>query len=159
MFNDHIACFTYLLRHKFHVVKVGLKIGAPLWRLITHDASKFLPSEWFHYVHAFYERDGSPRYVETDAFLAAWNRHQKRNDHHWQFHVLVMDDGIIVPMPMPEDAVLEMVADWAGANIAINGKCNVCDWHATNRDKILLHNDTRTYVEKLFLLNKNNFRG
>lgn len=152
MFDDHIATLGYLLRHKWYVFKAGRVVGVPLWRLIVHDASKFLPSEWSPYVHTFRNPDGSKKeYAETKEFLEAWNKHQKRNRHHWQWHVLTMDSGLIVPLKMGEDDVREMVADWIGANIAINGRdnFNVWAWYDANREKILLHPDSRALTERI----------
>jgi hypothetical protein len=50
----HAKYLRYLLRHKWYVLRAGLKTGAPLWRLIVHDASKFRPREWRPYVRKFY---------------------------------------------------------------------------------------------------------
>ncbi len=52
-------------------------------------------------------------------------------------------------MRMPEDAVREMVADWAGADRAITGKWEVAQWYARNKDTMQLHPDTRLRVEDL----------
>jgi hypothetical protein len=42
------------VRHKWFVLLAGLKTGAPLWRLIIHDWSKFTPAERGPYVRPFY---------------------------------------------------------------------------------------------------------
>lgn len=42
------------MRHKLFVFCAGVEIGAPLWRLVIHDWSKFLPCEWFPYTRFFY---------------------------------------------------------------------------------------------------------
>ena len=51
---------------------------------------------------------------QADAFKRAWLHHQ-RQPHHWQAWCVVGDRGAIVPLPMPQRFVLEMVADWYGA--------------------------------------------
>jgi hypothetical protein len=101
--RPHLRYLGYVLRHKWWVFVAGLYVGAPLWRLLIHDWSKFLPSEWFAYVRHFYT-EVAPRSDEplgralisrnakrAAAFDAAWNRHQKRNPHHWQFWLLTED--------------------------------------------------------------------
>jgi hypothetical protein len=50
----HWLYFRYLARHKYFVFIAGLRTGAPLWRLVIHDWSKFLPSEWLPYSRKFY---------------------------------------------------------------------------------------------------------
>lgn len=52
----HLEYLSYVLRHKWFVFKAGLQTKAPLWNLIIHDWSKFLPHEWCGYVDNFYPR-------------------------------------------------------------------------------------------------------
>jgi len=108
--KSHLQYLRYLIRHKWYVYLAGRKLGAPLWRLIIHDWSKFLPSEWTPYVRRFYQKPvphpyGNPvyngpsemqkRHWEADTaalFDKAWLLHQNRQPHHWQFWVLINDD-------------------------------------------------------------------
>src|ERR1041384_1906335 len=55
--NKYWAYFQYILRHKWFVFLAGLKTGAPIWLLIIHDWSKFLPSEFFPYTDYFYNKE------------------------------------------------------------------------------------------------------
>jgi hypothetical protein len=50
----HLRYLSYVLRHKWFVLLAGRKAGAPLWRLLIHDWSKFTPAEWGAYVAYFY---------------------------------------------------------------------------------------------------------
>lgn len=147
----HLAYLSYVLRHKWFVFVAGLTTGAPLWRLIRHDWSKFLPSEWGPYSRSFYEEDGSSRYLPDKGFDAAWLKHIHRNDHHWQHWVLEQDNGRKKLLPMPDPCILEMVADWAGAGRAITGRWDVSEWYQKNREKIQLEEVTRAKVEHLVL--------
>lgn len=52
--SAHLKYLSYVLRHKWFVLVAGLKTGAPLWRLLIHDWSKFLPCEWGPYTRTFY---------------------------------------------------------------------------------------------------------
>jgi len=88
----HVAYLKYVARHKWFVFRAGRKTHAPLWRLLVHDWSKFLPSEWLPYARTFYKSDGSKQYVESPEFNAAWLKHIHRNPHHWQHWVLVRDN-------------------------------------------------------------------
>lgn len=143
----HLKYLQYVLRHKWFVFVASLRIGAPVWRSIIHDWSKFLVSEWFPYAYTFYTSDGSSRYHETADFNMAWNYHQKRNKHHWQYWLLKFDQDKLLPLPMPRKYIMEMVADWMGAGRAINGKWECQEWYEENKKIILLHSETRRIVE------------
>lgn len=107
--KKHLRYLKYVLRHKWFVFLYCLEYGL-IWRGIKHDWSKFLPSEWFPYVEYFYggkkeivpnvkvfTEDGKliPKTKTPDdvqlAFDLAWNHHQKRNSHHWQYWLLHPD--------------------------------------------------------------------
>jgi len=146
----HPAYLKYILRHKWFVFIAGRKMHVSIWQLLMHDMSKFRPSEWFQYAQTFYALDGAKQYIETEEFNYAWNAHQKRNKHHWQYWVLIQDDnGQPMPLRMPDKYTFEMVADWAGAGKAITGKWEVKEWYAKNKDKIILHPRTRRFVEEM----------
>ena len=155
----HWAYFSYVVRHKWFVFLAGCETKTPLWRLIIHDWSKFLPCEWFPYVVSFYNRDGSKRDWKTRdpwdkmEFDAAWNHHQKTNKHHWQYWILIndSDEPKMHPQIMPEKYVREMIADWAGAGRAITGKWEVKAWYYANLEKIILHDSTRMTVEQILV--------
>lgn len=147
----HFEYLKYVLRHKWFVFIAGLKVGAPIWQLIIHDWSKFLPSEWTPYAKTFYAPDGSSEYKKHPKFDAAWNHHQNRNKHHWQYWILRRDDGGEICLPIPRRYLLEMVADWMGAGRAITGDWDVAGWYNKNKDKIRLEVQTRLQVESLIL--------
>jgi hypothetical protein len=136
----------YVLKHRWFVFLAGLTVGASLWRIITHDLSKYLPSEWYAYLEYFY---GEKTEKAKEDFDKAWLLHQRRNKHHWQYWLLNKDDGSVVPLEMPQEYVKEMVADWVGAGRAITGKTEVFAWYSKNKHNIVLHDKTREAVEDL----------
>lgn len=142
----HLRYASYVARHKWFVFRAGLKTKAPLWRLVVHDWSKLTPAEWRGYVDTFY-RDGVPGAPER--FDRAWLHHQHRNPHHWQHWLLREDDGPLKVLPMPEEFVREMVADWMGAGRAITGRWEINDWYVRNFEKIVLAPETRVRVHEL----------
>jgi hypothetical protein len=145
----HLAYLRYVLRHKWFVLVAGIALGVPLWRLLVHDLSKFRPSEWFPYARCFYNPDGTGRYDQSFAFAVAWNAHQKRNPHHWQYWILTWDNGGSDLLPMPDACLRELLADWMGASRAIHGKSSPREWYAQNRDRIKLSPSTRKDLEKM----------
>jgi hypothetical protein len=157
--RPHLKYASYVARHKWFVFRAGLRTGAPLWRLLIHDWSKFTPAEWFPYVQTFYGPKlphGEARLhvripwgYGPGAFDKAWLHHQHRNPHHWQHWLLREDDGDTKALRMPTPLVREMVADWMGAGRAITGKWGCGAWYADNAQKIVLHPETRALVEYL----------
>lgn len=156
----HLKYLRYVLRHKWYTFIECCKLGVPLLGLL-HDLSKFSWSEWSPYVEYFYGKRYSDHdlklaaslgvFVKSDAeleydFNVAWNHHQKRNKHHWQYWVLREDEGYMVVLPMPDQYRREMLADWKGAGKAL-GKPDTRTWYLKNRNLILLHVDTRQWIE------------
>jgi len=150
--------FRFMLRHKWFVFLASRKLGIT-WLGVIHDWSKFLPSEWLPYMNYFYGKNGNSnresskethqKGIDTE-FDAAWNKHKNRNKHHWQWWILQEDDGPIKLIPMEEKYILEMIADWTGAGMAISGRKDWRPWYEKQRDTIQLHPETREYVEELF---------
>jgi len=69
-------------KHKAFVLRAGLKTGAPIWRLVIHDWSKFTPAEAPHYGRQFFGARDDP-----EGFARAWLHHQNANPHHWEFWI------------------------------------------------------------------------
>jgi len=128
------------------------------WQGLTHDLSKFRPSEFIPYARFFYgipnkRRDNTGYYKPTNtgdlAFDFAWLLHQKRNQHHWQWWMLPEDDGGIKLLEMPDRYILEMVCDWIGAGRAQNNPTSTKDWYLANRSKMQMHVNTIDKLENL----------
>lgn len=156
----------YIARHKWFVFVAGLRTKAPVWRLLIHDWSKLLPCEWKPYAESFYgdaawlrmrQKGGDDlatsaiKYLQEakNKFDGAWLHHQHNNPHHWQHWVLREDSGATKTLKMPEHFAREMVADWMGAGRAITGKWEAAYWYLANKEKIVLHDETRQLVETL----------
>jgi len=134
-------------------MKVGL-----FWRGLFHDMSKFLLSEFIPYAKYFYNEDGSLKqirdntgyYKPTDTgdknFDFAWHLHSKRNRHHWQWWIQPDFKNNKV-LEMKYEDVMEMICDWKGAGKAQKTP-NVLLWYKKNKNKMILHPNTRKLVEK-----------
>lgn len=144
--------FSYVFRHKWYVFVECWRYGL-VWQGLIHDWSKFLPDELIPYAKYFYggdkRKDGFYTPSQgTDKFNAAWLKHQHRNPHHWQYWVLQEDSGKVFALKMPVKYAIEMVCDWRGAGKA-SGKGDTLNWYLKNREKMVLHADTRAFVEEL----------
>jgi hypothetical protein len=137
----------------------SVTIGVPLLQALLHDLSKLYPSEFLPYAKHFYGADGQRLPIrdssgaydpnsQPDSFKRAWLSHQ-RNLHHWQAWISIGDNGSLSAIRMPDRYVLEMVADWCGAGMAISCEKNPSKWYACNKGKMVLHPYTRAYVERV----------
>lgn len=151
----HLRYLSYVLRHKWFVLLECLHYRLPFAGVI-HDWQKFTPNEWGPYVHTFYgpyAYDKRPRDL-VDAFDRAWLHHQHYGPHHWQYYLLREDDGALKVLEMPIKYRKEMIADWIGAGRALGYYVKgdrlreTRGWYLKNRDKILLGEATRIWVEK-----------
>ena len=136
------------IRHKWFVYLESVKLGIPFLGII-HDWSKFLPSEFVSYARFFYG-DGN----KLD-FEYAWNYHQKRNKHHWQYWLRINDNSEPkkLYLQMPLRYAKEMLADWRGAGMAY-GTPDTRGWYIEHRDNIEMHIQTRCWIEdQLGILN------
>src|SRR3972149_6219375 len=77
--EEEMKYLLLTLRHKWLVFRYGLKVGCPIWRLVTHDISKLTPTEFPYYSRQFYGDKG-----DQAGFQRAWCHHQNVNDHHWE---------------------------------------------------------------------------
>ena len=118
--------------------------GVSYYRLVKHDWTKFLPSEWVAYVEYFYGLS-----QDKTGFDRAWLHHIHFNDHHWQHWILNNDDGSTNVLAMSEVSAREMVADWYGAGYAINGRDDLVQWFKANKDKMVVESSTLDFVEEL----------
>ena len=115
-------------------------------------------------IDKIYHKDNIPPFVVADwniikyrtyeqvdvEFGVAWNEHQKRNKHHWQYWLLTndSDEPQTVALEMPERYVKEMVADWKGAGKAY-GTPNTRKWFLEHEKDIVLHPKTLELVKEL----------
>jgi hypothetical protein len=160
--NKYIKNLRYILKHKWYVAVECWEKGL-YWQAITHDMSKFRPSEFFAYADYFYgefvKEEDVPRYLSMsyrgikteesveEEFNLAWLKHIHRNPHHWQYYLLKEDSGPLIVMDMPYKKVMEMICDWKGAGRAIHGHDETGEWYKANKYKMVLSPRTRLWVE------------
>lgn len=110
--------FLTILKHKWYVLKYGLKLKCPLGRLLLHDLSKFHPKEFKAYNNYFFGD-------KSISLKLAYLHHQNHNDHHWEYWI---DREYNRPIEMDIEAVTEMIADWFSA-------CRVYEGHEPKAGK------------------------
>jgi hypothetical protein len=110
-----------------------------------HDASKWDESEFQPYADYFY---GIRTDAVRDAFDLAWLHHYQHNPHHWQ-HWVLQENGKLRALPMPKAYCLEMIFDWWAFSWKNDHPREIFDWYATNKPKMMLHESTLEFVEKV----------
>ena len=130
--------FLYILEHKKNVGIECFKMGMPI-HAITHDLSKFLPSEFIGYAKYFY---GNKEKYKKD-FDSAWLLHQHRNKHHWDYWV----KSDTHPVSMPKKYVKQMIADWRGMGRKFNDTAE--SFYNKNKDRFIMHIETEFCINEL----------
>jgi hypothetical protein len=148
-FSLYFDYLIYVLRHKWFVFLECCKLGIP-WLGIIHDLSRFYPDEFLAYAaSAPYNKDNKPEDIAR-AFRYAWNDHQHRNKHHFEYWIhFDYHDHSLMALEIPEKYRLEMLADWRGAARAGNySKGTAKDWYLRNQYAIGLAQETRKWIEE-----------
>ncbi|UJR38384.1 hypothetical protein I4U23_031054 [Adineta vaga] len=152
--------FSAIIFHKICILLAGIHVNRVLQstpyrvsykRLFLHDLSKFSRSEFWPYAEHFFGEKNN-----DDEFHRAWLHHVKHNDHHWEHFIedypavskiLWGNDQLknLVIHEMPDDAILEMIADNLAATRSYegywpNGKTkDGWKWMTNSYDKYRLH--------------------
>ena len=127
-----------------------LPVKPTLMNLVrSHDRSKYEKDEWIPYRDYFYGDDRVSTPV-NDKFDFAWNLHQKRNPHHWQYWVLIKDSGEVIAQDIPIEYVLEMLCDWH--SFSVKDKLSTAKvWYEENKEKMILSDKTRSLIDTLLV--------
>lgn len=115
MNNPYIKHFQTVWKHKIIVFQECRACGLT-WRGLTHDLSKFSPSEFVPSAK-YFQGNRSPIEAEKEdvGYSYAWLHHKGHNPHHWEFWTDFGDNGEIISNKIPYDYVVEMICDWIGA--------------------------------------------
>ena len=94
------------------------------WQGLTHDLSKYSPTEFFRGVH-YFQGTRSPNTAEREekGYSEAWMHHKGRNKHHYEYWTdLNRETRRYESVPMPRKYLVEMVMDRRAACIVYQGK-------------------------------------
>jgi len=84
---------------------------------------------------------------EQRIFKTVLRGHISRHPHHWAWWIRIDEDLNTEALPMSDVYRREMLADWRGASRALTGKDSTPEWYTANKHKILLHWETRGWIE------------
>lgn len=153
-FKKMLLHLKTILIHKWWVLYYAIMCGIP-WQGITHDMSKFSPTEFFTNVK-YTEKGISPITIQKNeiGFSIPWQHHKGHNPHHYEFWMDRFDEGGYV-CRMPFKYTVEMLCDYLAANKAYNGKnatySSQYDWWQKQRSIRKMHPDNIQFLDCLFM--------
>ena len=110
-----------------------------------HDISKNSKEEYLAYDAYFYGEDRT-KLVEQN-FDRAWLMHIHKNPHHWQYWILIEDDGRMLALDMDYQYIIEMICDWWSFSWKSGNLLEIFDWY--EKAHMLLSDNTRRTVEHI----------
>lgn len=148
--------FRTITHHKILVAKGCFRVG--LYRQgLLHDLSKYSPTE-FCVGSRYYQGTRSPNNAEREVlgYSAAWLHHKGRNKHHFEYWFDYNEDmpGKLVPVPMPDRFIAEMIMDRIAASKVYQGErytdASAWQYYAVShgKEQDLIHPKTRETLEK-----------
>ena len=151
--NKYLEHLKTISMHKIYVARACFKTGHYI-QGIMHDNSKYGITEFVSSAKHF-QGHKSPisHEKEINGYSIAWQSHKGKNKHHWQYWIDWDKNGILFTIEIPRKYLSEMICDWIGAGKAYSkDKWSMKEfksWADSHRDKIILHEDTRAFVDYL----------
>ena len=119
-FKKFIGHLHTVNKHRFLVFLLCTRVGL-IWRGLTHDLSKYSPTEFFEGVRYFTGYASPIRTCrKVNGYSKAWLHHKGRNKHHYEYWV-DYDKEEIYPV-IPYKYVAEMICDSLAAGITYQKK-------------------------------------
>ena len=125
------------------------------WQGLTHDLSKYSPTEFRSGVK-YYQGTRSPNTAEREdkGYSEAWMHHKGRNRHHYEYWTdLSLETKKYESLPMPRKYLAEMVMDRRAACITYQGKnytpLAALQYLRNSIEKNRMHEQTRQELDYL----------
>ncbi len=145
-----IKLLKRILIHKYWVAYYCFQLGL-YWQGITHDLSKFSPTEIRGALKYWNDFKSSLNYEkELNGYSKTFLHHRGRNPHHYEYWIHSLDEGG-VPAEMPRKYALELVCDYLAACRTYGGNPREeIVWWRQFGDKIKMHEKTKFYISNIF---------
>ena len=104
--------FITITHHRWLVRQGCFRVGL-IWQGLTHDLSKYAPTEFLSGVR-YFQGTRSPNTAEREnkGYSESWMHHKGRNRHHYEYWSdLSLETRRYEYMPMPRKYLVEMVMD------------------------------------------------
>ena len=139
-------------KHRKLVRKYCFECGL-FYQGLTHDLSKYSPSELFESIK-YYQGYRSPYSYEKElyGYALGWLHHKGRNKHHFEYWY---DDVALNPTPIiPFKYMLEMICDRVAASKTYNKKeykdSDSLKYLLKTKDKMCMNKCLIDYLERVF---------
>jgi len=149
--------FVTITRHRWLVRQGCFRVGL-YWQGLTHDLSKYSPTE-FRVGVKYFQGDKSPNGAERNdkGFSEAWMHHKGRNRHHYEYWT---DMSPVTrnydAVPMPRKYLVEMVMDRRAACMVYQGEKytdgSALEYFMKSRERALMHPQTRQELEYILTM-------
>ena len=157
--NKFWGHFWTITRHRWLVCKGCFRVGL-YWQGLTHDLSKYSPTEFFVGVK-YFQGNRSPNSAErdTNGFSTAWMHHKGRNRHHYEYWTdLSPVTKCYESVPMPRKYLVEMVMDRRAACMVYEGEKytdgSALAYFEKSRERTLMNEVTRRELGYLLTMLK-----
>ena len=155
MIKQFLGHLHTINHHKWLVTRDCIRVGL-ISQGLKHDLSKYAPIEFLSGVKYYEGGKRSPinREKEEKGYSQGWLHHKGRNRHHFEYWSDYVPGGPgLVPVPMPQKYLCEMVCDRVAASqIYLGDKytdASPWEYYEHSKDHYLLHPETRALLEKL----------
>lgn len=147
------------VNHHRRLVREGCFSIGLYWQGLTHDLSKYSPSEFLAGAK-YYQGHRSPNEAERldKGYSAAWLHHKGRNKHHLEYWIdySLSGEKALSGCRMPVKYVAEMFCDRVAASKTYRGDAYTqsypWEYYQKSRDHYLLHPETRELLERLLII-------
>lgn len=149
--------FKTITKHKLLVLDGCFKVGL-YWQGLTHDMSKYSPTEFFNGVH-YFQGYRSPISAEREdkGYSEAWMHHKGRNKHHYEYWTdMNLETRQYESRPMPRKYLVEMVMDRRAASMNYQKEeytpAHPLEYQLTSKDRPLMNEQTRRELEYILTM-------
>jgi len=149
--------FVTITKHRWLVRSGCFKVGL-YWQGLTHDLSKYMPSE-FCVGAKYFQGTRSPNAAEREekGYSEAWMHHKGRNRHHYEYWTdMKRETRTYESVPMPRKYLAEMVMDRIAACKTYQGEKytdgSALTYFDSSAEKWLMHEKTRQELSYLLTM-------
>lgn len=146
--------FKTITRHRLLVLDGCFRVGL-YWQGLTHDLSKYTPTE-FIIGARYFQGDRSPNSAERadKGYSEAWMHHKGRNRHHYEYWTdMDPQTRTYEPVRMPRRYLAEQIMDRRAACMVYQKKAytdaSAYHYFMASRERQLMHPENRKELEFL----------
>ena len=149
--------FKTITHHRWLVRRGCFRVGL-YWQGLTHDLSKYSPTEFAVGIR-YFQGNRSPNGAEREdkGYSETWMHHKGRNRHHWEYWTdMLPGTRSYEAVPMPRKYLAEMVMDRIAACKVYQGDAytdaSALTYLLRSREKIMMHKKTLQELEYLLTM-------